>query len=244
MSRRFVPAFILISVSFSLNKTTAQTSAIQNEPGSFITAKEFFQNQIKGDAHLFTGKEFIKYSVNIKGHPFFETDQMQSGDIFYDGTLYENIPLLYDIVNQQVVINRYNGDERIQLLNAKLKYFIFDGKRFENIFSIEGRNENVSSTIYEIMSEGKASLLVKRIKNIKNGLKAEDPTSFVEQDEYYVRNGKSLYAIENKSSVLIAFSDKKDLVKAFIRKNKFRFKKKKIEKELITTTEYYSTLKK
>lgn len=241
MSRRFVPVFILLAISLPFNKTAAQNSAIQSEPVSFTNAKDFFQNQIKEDAHLYTGKEFIKYSVNIKGHPFFETDQMQSGDISYDGTLYENITLLFDIVNQQVVINRYNSEERIQLLNEKLKYFTFDGKRFENIFSIEGKDENVSSTIYEIMSEGKASLLVRRIKKIKNGLKAEDPTSFIEEDEFYVRKEKSLYAIDGKESVMEAFSDKKDLVKTFIRKNRFRFKKN-IEKELIATAEYYSTL--
>ena len=37
--------------------------------------------------------------------------------------------------------------------------------------------------------------------------------------------------------------DKKDLVKSFIRKNKFRFKKN-IESELVATAKYYSTLNK
>ncbi|HEX7458357.1 MAG TPA: hypothetical protein VF301_07980 [Ginsengibacter sp.] len=241
MDCRFVPALILLAIIFSFNKTTAQTSSLQSIPDSFINVKEFFQNEIKEDVHLYTGKEFIKYSVNIKGHPFFETDQMQNGTVFYDGTLYENVPLLYDIVSQEIVINRYNSDERMKLLNEKIKYFTFDGYRFENIFSVEGKDENVSSTIYEIMSEGRAGVLAKRIKRIKNGLKAEDPTSFVEEDELYVRNRKNLYAIDNKNSILQAFSDKKDFVKIFIRKNKFRFKKN-IEKELIMTAEYYSTL--
>jgi hypothetical protein len=241
MDCRFVPALILLAIIFSFNKTTAQTSSLQSIPDSFINVKEFFQNEIKEDVHLYTGKEFIKYSVNIKGHPFFETDQMQNGTVFYDGTLYENVPLLYDIVSQEIVINRYNSDERMKLLNEKIKYFTFDGYRFENIFSVEGKDENVSSTIYEIMSEGRAGVLAKRIKRIKNGLKAEDPTSFVEEDELYIRKGKNLYAIDSKNPVLQAFSDKKDFVKAFIRKNKFRFKKN-IEKELIMTAEYYSTL--
>jgi hypothetical protein len=241
MDCRFVPALILLAIIFPFYKTAAQTSAIQSVPDSFINARAFFQNEIKEDVHLYTGKEFIKYSVNIRGHPFFETDQMQNGTIFYDGTLYENVPLLYDIVSQEIVINRYNSDERMKLLNEKIKYFTFDGYRFENIFSVEGKDENVSSTIYEIMSEGRAGVLAKRIKRIKNGLKAEDPTSFVEEDELYIRNGKNLYAIDNKNSILQAFSDKKDFVKIFIRKNKFRFKKN-IEKELIMTAEYYSTL--
>lgn len=240
---RFVPAILLFVIIFPLKKTVAQTAATTSLADSSINIKTFFQNEIKGNAHLYTGKEFIEYSVNIKGHPFFETDQMQNGEIFYDGTLYEKVPLLYDIVGQQIVINRYNSDKRIQLINDKIKYFTFDGHRFENIFSAEGKDESITNTFYDIVFNGNASVLVKRIKHIKNGLKAEDPTSFVELDELYVRNGKNLYAIDNKNSALNAFNDKKDLVKIFIRKNKFRFKKN-IEKELIAIAEYYSTLNK
>jgi hypothetical protein len=238
---RFVPAFILLTILFPLKKTTAQTFAIQNTGDSFINIKSFFQNEIKEDAHLYTGKEFIKYSVNIKGHPFFETDQMQNGEIFYDGTLYENVPLLYDITGQGIVINRYNSDERIRLLNEKIKYFTFDGHRFENIFSAEGKDESIINTFYDIMFSGKASVLVKRIKHIKNGLKAEDPAFFAEEDELYIRNGKNLYAVDSKNAVLQALNDKKDVIKIFIRKNKFRFKKN-IERELILIAEYYSAL--
>ena len=243
MSLRFVPSFILLTIIFPSNKTVAQTSGNQSQPDSFITAKAYFQNETGEDAHLYTGKEFINYSVNIKGHPFFETDQMQNGDIFYDGTLYENILMLYDIAAQEVIINRYKQDERIRLLNEKIKYFTFDGHRFENIFSVEGKDENITNTFFDIMYNGKAGILVKRIKRIKNGIKAEDPTSFVEEDELYVRNGKNLYAIDGRNSTLQAFSDKKDPIKTFIRKNKLKFKKN-IEKDLIMTAEYYSTLNK
>ena len=238
---RFVPAFLLLAIIVPFKKTVAQNSVAATRPDSYSNAKTFFREQIKEDAHLYTGKEFIEYSVNIKGHPFFETDQMQKGQIFYDGTLYENIPLLYDLVGQDVVITRYNSAESIKLLNEKIKYFTFDGHRFENIFSYEGRDGNITNTFYDVMLNGTASVLVKRIKRIKNGIKAEDPTAFVEQDELYVRSGNSLYAIDNKNAVIAAFNNKRDLVKSYIRKNKFRFKKN-IERELVATAKYYSTL--
>ena len=71
MDCRFVPALILLAIIFSFNKTTAQTSSLQSIPDSFINVGAFFQNEIKEDVHLYTGKEFIKYSVNIKGTSFF-----------------------------------------------------------------------------------------------------------------------------------------------------------------------------
>ncbi len=235
--------FIFLAIIFSFKKTDAQTAATQRHADSYINTKDYFLNEIKEDAHLYTGTEYINYPINIKGIPFFETDQMQSSAIFYDGTLYENISILYDIVRQQIVITRYRSNERINLITEKIKYFVLDGHRFENILSIEGKDENVINTIYEIMTDGKTNVLIKRIKQIKNGLKAEDPTFFKEEDELYIKKEKNLYPVTNKNSVVEALSDKRDLIKIFIRKNKFRFKKN-IEKELIITANYYSTLNK
>ena len=72
-------------------------------------------------------------------------------------------------------------------------------------------------------------------------MRAEDPTSFKEEDEIYIRNGKSLYKINNKNGVMAALENKKDLIKTFIRKNRLRFKKH-IEQDVAAVATYYSTL--
>ena len=233
----FLAAFYI----FLCNTTEAQSN-VSIDSSAFNAAKEYFQNEVREDSHLYTGEEYVRYAANIQGHAFFNNDQMQNGDIFYDGTLYKNIPLLYDIVRQEVVINNFDKSTQIKLLNQKIKYFKLQGHTFRNFSLVEGSDENVTSTIYDEVFEGKASVLARRIKHIKNGLKAEDPTSFVEEDEYYIRNEKNLYAISGKSSVLEAFRNKKESIKIFIHKNKFRFKKN-LETELVNTAAYYSTLK-
>lgn len=233
--------FLAALFLFFCNATKAQTN-VTTDSFAFNAAKEYFQNEVKEDSHLYTGEEYIGYAANIQGHAFFNNDQMLSSEIFYDGTLYKNVPLLYDIVRQEVVTNNYNKSGQIKLLNQKIKYFKLQGHTFRNFSSVEDSDENITNTIYDEVFDGKASVLVRRIKHIKNGLKAEDPTSFVEEDEYYIRNEKSLYAISGKSSVLEAFRNKKESIKIFIRKNKFNFKKN-LETELITTAAYYSTLK-
>jgi hypothetical protein len=230
---------LLLSV-FTLAKTSAQTSIpVDQSPEKNVI--EYFQKEMGENAHLYTGKEYTGYSNGIKGFAFFLTDQMQSGDIFYDGTLYSNIPLLFDIVRQEVVINRYNQEARIKLLNEKLQYFTFSGHRFENIALSAGKDESLGNDIYDVVFNGKASVFVKRIKRIKNPIRAEDPPVFVEEDVYYIRNGSNLYAVDSKNSLTGAMSDKKDLVKNYIRKNKFRFKRN-IENDLISVAAYYSTL--
>lgn len=225
---------------FPFKITKGQSSITADEP-SFLSAKLYFQNEIKENADLFTGKEYYKYESGIKGFPFFMTELMQNADIFYEGTLYKNVPLLYDIVRQVVVIKQYQQETRIQLLGEKIKYFILGGHRFETTPPAEGEGDDISEGLYDAAFTGKASVLIKRVKYVKKGLHAEDPYSFSEEDELYVKKGKSVYNVSNKKAVMQAFDDKKDLVKTFVRKNNLKFKKN-IEKDLIMTAAYYSTL--
>jgi hypothetical protein len=234
---------VLLLSFFASNKTNGQTSSSSDQSASFKNTLTWFQNEIGEDAHLYTGKEYTPYEKGIKGDPFFVSAQMQSSDIFYDGTLYTNIPLLFDIVRQEIVVNRYNQNVRIQLLSEKVKYFTLEGHRFENIALAEGKEEYSSNGIYDVLFDGKASVLVKRIKRIKNPVKAEEPPVFVEEDVFYIRNGNSLYAVDSKGSLLQALNDQREPAKSYLRKNKFRFKKN-IEKELIMIAAYYSTLNK
>jgi hypothetical protein len=231
---------MMLPAVLAFNKTNGQTSS-SDELASFKNSIAYFQNEMGADIHLYTGKEYTPYEKGIKGNPFFFSAEMENNDVFYDGTLYTNVPLLFDIVRQEIVVNRYNQNVRITLLNEKVKYFTLAGHRFENIALNEGKDESAGNTIYDLVFNGRASVYVKRSKRIKNPVKAEDPPEFVEEDMFYIRNGSILYAVDNRSTLLQALKDKNELIKAYLRKNGFKFKKK-LEKELIMTAAYYSTL--
>ncbi len=234
--------FIIFIINLFPFFSIGQIPALSSQSPSFLSAKELYQNTIGADSHLYTGEAYYNYNIAIKGTPFFISDSMQPNDISYDGVLYKNVPLLFDIVKQKVVITRFESNERIQLVNAKIKYFTYDGHKFEN-FLQQASDENISANMYDVMFNGKASVLIKRVKKIKESIKAEGRTSFIEEDEIFVKKDNNLFEIQNRASVLDAFTDKKNLVKSYIRKNKFRFKKN-IEKELIATAAYYETLNK
>ncbi len=237
------PLIVLFFCLCAFTNGNAQVkSSDAQQSSSFLNTVAFFQNEVGTGLHLYTGKEYISYPAGIKGNPFFESDQLRYGEIFYDGVLYEHIPMLYDVVNQGIIISRYNSDERMELVREKIKYFSQNGHHFQNILSTEGKDETLTHTIYEVIFEGNTSVLVKRIKTIKKGMRAEDPNSFVAEDEFFIRNQNALYPVTSRSDVMNAFKDQKEKIKIFIRKNSFKFRKK-IEKELIATTAYYITLK-
>lgn len=231
---------VFIGLFFTFNKSIAQTTST-NQSSAYDNIKAYYQNEIGDKSHLYTGKEYAKYKSGIKGTQFFISPQMQNSTLFYDGTLYEDVPLLFDLVRHEVVINRYDDNTRIKLLNEKIKYFIISGHRFENLSLSEGNTEDINSGFYDIVFDGKSSVLVSRIKKVEMTLNPEDPPKFTERDKIFIRNGNNFYPLDNTNSILKALSDKKDLVRTFIRKNKFRFKNN-TEEEIVKIVAYYETL--
>jgi hypothetical protein len=69
-------------------------------------ARSQFSKAMGTDGALYNGISFEKYWYGTKGTPFFKTDDFVTGNISYDGTLYENVLLNYDMMRDQVVVKR------------------------------------------------------------------------------------------------------------------------------------------
>lgn len=244
---RFLYCFIF-TAPFTTSCLCIQAQNQIDKKQAFTNAEVYYQQKIKDDALIYIGKEYAGYQPGLQGFPFYMKDKMQVGDIFYNGNLYKNVPLLFDIFRQEVVIDNYNKVALLQLLNEKITYFIIDGNRFEKFSSISNLNGTVDAidAFYEVAFTGKASVLIKRQKIIKKGKKSDDPNFssapdfFIEKDVFFIRNANKLFQVTGKNQLLNALESKRASIKKFIRQNHLHFKKN-IEKDLITTAAYYSS---
>src|SRR5215467_11071975 len=64
---------------------------------------------------LYTGILYVRDYYNVKGHPFFQVDSFQKGEVFYNGMLYKNIDLLYDLSHDNVIV-KYAEDVNLVLV--------------------------------------------------------------------------------------------------------------------------------
>ena len=79
---------------------------------------------LKPETGLYNGREYYDYSPTIKdGDPFFLSTKFNTGNIIYDGILYENVPLLYDLVTSDVIITDSNYFYRIKLNGERVSRF-------------------------------------------------------------------------------------------------------------------------
>ena len=194
------------------------------------------------NAHIYSGYEYFTPDRNIKGSPYYLSDSPWPADIVYDDNHYRDIPILYDIVKDEVVINRLGQNFKISLVNDKLKSFILHKHEFVRI-SVDSVNGNDLPTgFYDRLYFGKTVVLAKRKTRLQETyVYSQLNYEYIREDIYYVILAGQIFQVDNKSSVLKLFKLKKSEIKAFIRKNKLNFKSD-FEKTLIAVSSYFDQL--
>jgi len=202
---------------------------------------ELFYKTVNESAHLFNGTEYIMYDQHIKGDPYF-MPAVAPGSIFYDGTLYTNVPMLYETAAGNLVVRQYNNGLLINLVNERVDYFTLSNHTFLHIIP-DSSNTVITNGYYDRIYKGsnaKVTLFCKRQK-----LLYEDPSSYERSfkltDKYYLLKDNVWHAIRSQGDLLALFKDKKKDITKYLRQNKIKYKKGP-EYAMVKMTEYYDSL--
>ena len=209
---------------------------------SVNTVLNNYKASVQENLHLYTGKEYIRPGHGMKGTPFFESDSLLSGTVFYDGKPYENITLMYDLTDDAIIINNYTGNNYIQLVPEKIDHFSVLQHKFERIKSDSATASFMRTGFYEKLFEGKMTVFVRREKRLKNITINDTNAEYIQYDYYYIRINNSFYPVDDKRLLLNAAADKKDELKKFIKDNKINFNKDR-GNALVKIAAYYSQIK-
>lgn len=244
--KKNVIIFFLFTVTplylFAQSETENLTSTSSNK--AFVNALNIYNNAIGRNSLIFTGGVYHDSQRGIKGHPFYMNDYWEIGTIVYEGQKYDSIEIKYDILRDLLLVK--NIDKRgfiwpIQLNSLKVEEFNVMGHHFMNIE--EDTLSNFKTGFYDVLSDGdKAKVLIKRRKEINESQgfgKLEK--EYVLNDIWYIISSQEYYVVKRKSSILKVFADRKNEIKAFLRKNKDKFRNDH-EKQLIEVVEYYNSI--
>src|SRR6185369_6991220 len=154
-----------------------------------------------------------------EGHPFFESQQFTNGEIYFDGMIFHEVRLCYDLVKDQVLILDFNSIHKIVLPTNKIEQFTLFDHTFVRI-QHDSLNQ-VKSGFYDQLSKGKIALFVKREKKIIE--KDEFPRIDIvvkSINTYYIRKEAVYYNFKNKTGLLNILHDKKKEILQYFKKNK------------------------
>lgn len=199
-------------------------------------------NAVGENAHVYSGFEYFTPDRNIKGSPYYLSESPWPADLVYDDSRYRDIPIMYDIVKDEVVINRLGQNFKISLVADKLKSFTLHKHEFIRV-SVDSINGNELATgFYDRLYYGKTVVLAKRKTRLQETyVYSQLIYEYIREDFYYVIVAGQIVQVDSKSSVLKLYNSKKSEIKAFIRKNKLNFKSD-FEKTLVAISAYYDQL--
>jgi hypothetical protein len=223
---------------------TSQTIA-QPSPDSVLyresisSIHQVYINEIGDNAEIYHGSEFIRNGQKAVGFPFYQSDSLLQGSVSYQGTIYRDLDLFYNMVSDEVVTRNYAHNALITLSTEKIDSFQIGTHVFVQL-SASKTNGLGKDGFYEQMYSGEPAFYVRREKRLVSGTGSEE-TRYIQYNYYYIRLKNIYYPVDGKKSLLGFLKDQENVLKKYIRANKLNFKKN-LESSMVLSTIYYSQL--
>jgi hypothetical protein len=243
----YLSLIVCLTCAMISQKTFAQvartdSSSQQNALNNTLT---LFYSSIGDQSPLYNGPEYYFYDPLIKGNAYFaDVNAFSPGSVFYDGLLFNGVPMLYDIYSDKVVVLLYNHFSKFSLIQERVKSFDFLNHHFININSDTlNINTVIKSGFYDELYNGKSQVLVKRSKNMQTttGGLAGPESYFDPAIDYFLRKNNIYYKVTSKGSMLDVLKDKKKELQQYIRANQINFRKEP-EEAMVKIASYYDHL--
>jgi hypothetical protein len=237
------PILQVILCAFTANAQTVlpDTSFVQQ---AVAGAVESYSKTVGMQAHLYTGPEYFALSKpHVEGHQFFSEKSFARGAVLYDGVWVEDVPLLYDVVLDEVITIHSNTGFSQMLVKEQVKAFKVFNHSFVHIKSDSLQGATLQPGFYDVLYNGKVQLVAKRKKSLQerasvNGMEGR----YDIVDRFYLRKDGAYHQVSNKRSVLKVLQEEKKVLSKFARANKLKFKKER-ESAIIQIAQHYDTLK-
>ena len=223
---------IVIVCLFPLTGAAQTDTSLQNRL-DFTIAK---YHQTRGEhSALYNGGRHEGYQF-VEGHPYFSGKEWRKGSVTYQGVRYTNIPMLFNLVTEEVVVQYADGFHSISLLPEYVSDFSID----ENRFVALSDSSLPTRGIYQKLFEGKMAVLAKRTKFLEeNIINQKLYRKFIERNQYYILKDRTYYEVDGEKALLAFFPGRKREVREFLHKNKIRYRKNP-EAAIVTVARQFS----
>ncbi|MBN9381096.1 MAG: hypothetical protein J0H74_10035 [Chitinophagaceae bacterium] len=191
---------------------------------------------------LYRGSQYVIYSFQLKeGHPYFDEDHMQTGSVLYNGILYKDVPLIYDLVKDALVTNDAGKIYKIALINQEIDSFTIQNHIFIKL------KDSLTPTVprpgfYQLLYDGRSTILKKEKKTIREEVSTGAIVRSIDYSvTYYLKKENTWYTINNKKGLMRAFRNKSPELRKFLRAGDIKFQDDK-DNTLLKTAAWYDSL--
>jgi len=190
---------------------------------------------------LYNGRAWRNLFYRVKGDQFLFSPEFLPGSVSIQGKLFKNIPLKYDIYNDELLTITDHGiilqlnKEMVDLFTMNYENHILSFKNLEadSISSLSG--------YVNVLYDGGTSLFIKYRKEILTLAVENKYDMFNLVNRVFVEKDGEITKVDSKGELIKLFEDQKHLVRSYIRSNKIRVSRKDPE-SFKPVIEYYDKL--
>jgi len=198
-----------------------------------------YNTAIADQSEIYNGAGYTLYPAASKGSAYFNDAVFTApGAIRYDGIMYKNVPLLYDMYADVFVAAQRNI---LFVLRAdRLSDVYLQGHHFVKL--IFQKEQPLTPGFYDELYDGQTQVLVKRARQVNNITSVQTiETIYENEDVIYIKKDNHYYKVDGKGSVLNVFKDKKRQLSRFLSDKGIRYKNDK-EAAIVKLAIYYDQL--
>lgn len=155
---------------------------------------------------------------------YYITDKYSKGVVNYEGQIYNDVDLKYDILKDQLILKPYGESNYIgvNLILEKINFFYLNDKKFINLSYNTANLPEFINGYYEISAATDTNILyIKHHKNMREKINNNHVfKEFKEKYEFLINYKNSFYKIENKKDIIKIFPKDKIKISDYYSKNK------------------------
>ena len=210
---------------------------------AYTAALGLYHTYMAPEASLYRGDEYAPYGRLLRsGQPFFGEGKALRGMVCYNGILYHNVSLYYDLVYDEVIMDDVFHIQKIRLVGPQIAYFTLGPHYF--IHLLDSLNPTAPRNgYYEVIYKGRITLLKRETKTIQEELNPGSPVQrFIEgaDSSFYLKIGGTYHSVNSTGSLLHMLKDRKKAVRNYIRTNDLSMRYDK-ENTLIKVVAWYDS---
>ncbi|EPA00590.1 hypothetical protein A33Q_0063 [Indibacter alkaliphilus LW1] len=160
-----------------------------------------YRENILLDQEVVSGGYYVDPAKNIEGHPYFDLRNFEKGNIQINGMLYTEVPLLYDIWQDEVLTFQPIHSKKILIRADKVEQFILEHTPKRIFIRLD---ENPGYTFhrngyYELLAGEELQLLTKHYKQTKANRDNLSYTDvFYEKSDFFLKKGNEIQLIRKR----------------------------------------------
>lgn len=202
---------LLLPLTDINGQVTAEVAASQS---AIDFAIRVHTKALGGQSSLYNGTEYTEYRPIDNEHPYL-IDDWTDGDVNFDGEIFNQVPLLYDLSIDRLITEHMYSKNRILLTAEKVRGFTLEGRKFVYL-----RGASLPAGYYEVKYDGKTKVYVRWQKSMQERYTVSQLVRvFEEKQSYFIFKDNQYFPVKSKKSALAVFGDRKSEIKKHLSKS-------------------------